>query len=87
MDEKLKQTITIKDRNLLLADGVVDIEGFANDYMIINTKYGKLNVEGNNLKINDLVQNEGKITVRGEISGIFFKDETGTKGFFKKAFK
>ena len=87
MDEKMKQTILIKDRKSLNADGVVDVESFAGDYMIINTKYGKLNIEGENLKINQLLEEEGKISVSGDISGVFFKEESESKGFFKRVFK
>ena len=79
-----KQTLVIDDRKLLKTDCVTDIESFAQDYMIINTKYGKLNIEGNNLKITELLENEGRLSVTGEIIGVFFKEEKEKKSFFKK---
>ena len=87
MDERLKQTIMIKDKSSLVADGVIEVESFAPDYMIINTKYGKLNIEGEGLKINELLREEGKISVSGDISGVFFKEESEYKSIFKRVFK
>ena len=79
-----KQTLIIEDRKSLKTDSVTDIESFAEDYMIINTKYGKLNVEGNNLKIIELLESEGKLSVVGEISGVFFREEKERRSLFKR---
>ncbi len=85
MDEK--QTITIKDRKFVSADGVIDVEGFSDEYLIVNTKYGKLNIEGEELKIQELLQADGKISVSGKITAVFFKEESMEKNFIKKLFK
>ena len=52
--------------------------------MIINTAYGKMIVEGGGLRIKELNESEGKISLTGKISGVFFKEESSEKGFFKR---
>lgn len=78
------QTITITDRKALTANEVIDVESFTSNYILINTKYGKMCVEGENLKINDLSQNSSNIKLSGEISAVFFSDESEKRGLFKR---
>ena len=84
MEVKKKQTVNIDSRESLVCDSVCDVEEFSGEYVIINTDYGKLNVEGENLRIKELNEKEGKISVNGKISGVFFKDESETNGFLKR---
>lgn len=79
MTETLSQIITIKNRNRFEANSVIDVEGFDEDYLIVNTKIGKLCIEGKELKMNDLSSGDGKIVVSGYISGVYFKDENEKK--------
>lgn len=78
------QIITINDRKALTANEVIDVESFTNNYIVINTKHGKMCVEGENLKINDLSQNSSNIKLTGEISAVFFSDENEKRGLFKR---
>ncbi len=78
------QIITINDRKTMTATDVIDVESFTNNYIVINTKYGKMCVEGENLKINDLSQNSSNIKLTGNISGVFFTDESEKRGLFKR---
>jgi len=84
MIEENNQIITLKNRSSLEANSIIDVEGFDEEYMVVNTKKGKLCIEGHGLKMNDLSGAEGKITVSGEITALFFKDETGKKRGLKK---
>ena len=43
--------------------------------------------EGNNLKIEALNQETGKIFIVGDISGFFYSDVKSAKGFWNKLFK
>ena len=84
MEEKKTQNLIIKSRESLCCDSVKDVEEFSEDFVIINTDYGKLSVEGENLKIKELNEKEARILIIGKISGLFFREENEKKGFFKR---
>ena len=52
--EGTKQEIRITSREVLNCDAVKDVEEFSGECVIINTLFGKLNVEGENLRIKEL---------------------------------
>ncbi len=81
------QNVIIKDRKSVIADSVTDIECFADDILVLNTKFGKMCIEGHNLKILGLTENDSKISVTGDITGVFFSDENEKRGIFKRMFK
>ncbi len=84
MEANKKQELSLKSREIFNCDAVNDVEEFSSDYVIINTEYGKLNVEGENLKIKELNEKEGKISILGKINGIFFRDENEGLKLFKR---
>ena len=84
MEAVKKQTLIINARESFICDAVNDVEEFSSDYVIINTDYGKLSVEGNNLRIKELNEKEGKISIIGNIFGVFFRDESERVGLFKR---
>jgi len=84
MDSLKKQVILIDSRQSFVCDTVEDVEEFSQEYVLINTGYGKLNVEGEELRIKELNEKEGKISITGKITGLFFKDEREKSGFFKR---
>lgn len=86
-DNSVKQTVTVINRKSMVADCVNDIESFSGEYLVVNTQYGKLFVEGDELKIGELIKAEKRIVISGNIKGVYFKDESEIKGFFKRAFK
>ena len=84
--DKLYQ-ITVNNRKSLSLNGVINVEGFGEDYLILNTELGEMTLEGEELKIESLTKENGEIFIVGKINGLFFKDEKSEKGFFKKIFK
>jgi sporulation protein YabP len=84
MEEKKTQNLIIKSRESFNCDAVTDVEEFSEEFVIINTQYGKLSLEGEALRIKELNEKEGKICVTGKISGILFRDENEKSGFFKR---
>ena len=79
-----KQTVLIADRKKLTCDAVIDVESFADDYTIVNTQNGQLCVEGENLRIEELSNQECRISISGDVSGVYFKEKADKKGFFAK---
>ena len=84
METVKKQSVIIESRENLTCDKVIDVEEFSGEYVIINTDNGKLTVDGENLRIKELNEKEGKISITGKISGAFFKDASDSRGFFKR---
>lgn len=85
--DSVKQRLLLEDKKKLSFDGVRDIEGFSEDFLEVNTCYGTLCVEGSELKIEELVQEGGRISVIGNITGIFYKEKKENKNPFGKLFK
>ena len=68
-----KQVITLINREELFIDKVNTIDEFADDFLQISTEEGIIDVEGEELKIEEFINESGKIKVVGKISGVFFK--------------
>ena len=83
----INQTLYVENRKKLIVDSVVNVGVFNEDYLELTTKLGCLCVEGCDLKIEELRQDESKIIVTGTISGLFYKENKSTKGFLSGIFK
>lgn len=85
---KVRQTLCLKNRECLELDGILHVESFAEDALTLSTKAGRITVEGENLKIEDLSKGEGKILVTGRIDAFYYTDGAEEKrGFFGKIFR
>jgi sporulation protein YabP len=83
---KRSETCVIKDWRTLSLSGVKNIIGFDKNGIAVDTESGKIYIEGNELKINQLSEN-GEIYVDGIISGIFFAENKPIKkSFLSKLF-
>lgn len=88
MDNNIKnQTIILENRKTLTIDCVLNVDSFNEDYLEISTELGGIAVEGKELKIEELRQENGKILISGIISGVFYKETKSSKGFFSGMFK
>ena len=86
--QKNNHALTLRDRALLVLDGVLDVRGFDENAVLLVTHGGDMTVEGENLHITHLALEEGRVTVEGKIDGIFYTDEPGKKkGFFSRMVK
>ena len=79
-----KQSLVLVDRKKLEVDNVFNVDSFNDDYLEISTALGIIGVEGKNLKIEELRRDLSKIFVKGEIDGIFYKNEKPAARLFKK---
>ena len=82
-----KQTVILENRKRLTIDSVKNVESFNDDYLEISTGLGDICIEGTDLKIEELRQENGKILITGEISGLFYKEAKQTKKLFGNIFK
>ena len=79
-----KQTLLLEDRKKLTIDGIVNVESFRDDYLELASNSGRIEVEGADLKIEELRQENGKIYITGEIYGVFYGDNKPVRKIFGK---
>lgn len=76
------QLIKIENKKSFIADGIEAVLSFDDDFLSLETVNGRLSIEGKELKILDLSKENKKITVSGDITGVFFEGEKKKKGLF-----
>ena len=76
-----KQILNLSEWKSLKLNGVEDIAGFEESYVILDTRSGRIAVEGEELKIESLSRDSGEILICGQISGIFKSEREKKKGF------
>ena len=81
------QTVILENRKSLTIDCVLNVDSFNEDFLEITTDFGGISIEGNDLKIEELRQETGKILISGVISGIFYREPRVSKGLFGGMFK
>ena len=89
MDNKLieKSSFTVVIGSSFTMSGVNDIRGFSDGYLTLDTKSGRISVEGTDLKIESLAKDSGTIFVSGEVNGVFLSgSEEKKRGIFSKLF-
>lgn len=76
-DEAIKRigNVYLKNREELDIDNVKNIATFDDDYLVLNSKLGKIIVEGSGLVIEDLSSESGKIKIRGTVNALIFSSE------------
>ena len=79
MDENTGSNIIVEDRVKLTATGVIDVDSFDNENVILATQLGTLIVKGANFRINKLNVDVGELIIEGEIDSILYSDGYGKK--------
>lgn len=85
------QNLILENREKLSVSGVVDVESFNEDSIIIDTELGTLVIRGEDLHINKLNLDSSELIVEGDIISCEYSDRDGSRskgmGFFSKMFK
>ncbi len=83
------QNITLENREKLSVSGVIDVESFNDECIIVDTELGILIIRGEDLHINKLNLDDSVLNVEGDIMCCEYSDkESKSKGgFFGKMFK
>ena len=93
--EERKQTVSKKQHNFLLENrekmsisGVLDVDIFNPDMVVVQTEMGMLTIKGIDLHINKLNLESSELCVEGEIGSCTYSDKmTSNGGFLGKIFK
>jgi sporulation protein YabP len=74
----------------LSVSGVLDVESFNDEAVVVDTELGILIVRGEDLHINKLNLDNSELNIEGDIISCEYSDREGSKskgGFFSKMFK
>jgi len=85
------QNLILENREKLSISGVIDVESFNDECVIIDTEMGVLIVRGEDLHINKLNLDNSELNIEGDIISCEYSDKEGTKskgsGFLSRMFK
>ncbi len=84
------QNIIIENREKLSISGVIDVESFNEETIIVDTELGVLIIRGDDLHINKLNIDNSELSVEGEIISCEYSDRDSSRGgggFLSKIFK
>lgn len=79
----------LENRERMSVSGVVDVDIFNPDMIVVQTEMGMLTVKGVDLHINKLNLESSELIIDGEISSCIYSDKINNSGgsFISKIFK
>jgi sporulation protein YabP len=84
------QNLILEDRERLNISGVVDVESFNDECVVIDTELGMLIVRGEDIRINKLNIDNSELNIEGDIYCLEYSDRESSRskgGFFGRMFK
>jgi sporulation protein YabP len=85
------QNLILENREKLRVSGVIDVESFNDECIIVDTELGVLVIHGEDLHISKLNLDSAELNVEGDIISCEYSDREGGRskgfGFFSKMFK
>ena len=85
------QSLILENRERLNVSGVIDVESFNDECVIVETELGTLVIRGEDLHINKLNLDSSELNVEGDIISCEYSDREGSRskgfGFFGRMFK
>ncbi len=84
MEEQLAETthkLVVIDREYTEITGVLHVDSFDDEEIVLGTELGLLALRGEKLDIKELNLDEKLLTVQGLVLEIAYSDETGGSGF------
>ena len=79
--------ISINERQSLTMSEVREVLSFDCDFISVMTELGKVEIEGDGMKIISMSGEKGDMLVTGRIDGVFYSAKPKNYGFFKKSKK
>jgi len=84
------QNLVIENREKLSITGVIDVDSFNDECVVVDTELGILIIRGNDLHISKLNLENAELDIEGDIVSCEYDDKqskSGGGGFFGKLFK
>ena len=85
--------VVLYNRRQMNVSGVIRVDNFNENIIVLITEAGQMTAEGLNLHISKLSLETGDMNIDGDITGIFYSNETDSTGgkssskFLSKLFK
>lgn len=87
-NNKKQHNFLMENREKMSISGVLDVDIFNPDMVVVQTEMGMLTIKGIDLHINKLNLESSELCVEGEIGSCVYSDKTtSSSGFFGKIFK
>lgn len=67
--------------------GVLEVKGFDEDTVVLDTSEGTLTVKGENLIINNFSATTGELSMGGRVYAFVYSDDGKSKGFLRRLLK
>lgn len=85
---KAQHNIIMENRRNLTISGVMDIDSFDEETVVLFTEDGELTIKGENLHINKIDVDSGDLLMEGLVDSLAYSDNQQQKGgFFAKLFR
>jgi len=85
---KMQHNLIMENRKTLTVTGVMDIDSFDEQSVIVFTEQGELTIRGENLHINKIDVDTGEMLMEGDIDSLGYSDAQPQKGgLFARLFR
>lgn len=87
---KSAHTLSIDRRNHVAITGVLDVNSFHENEVVLKIDSGEMILSGENLHIAKLLLEDGQLTIDGRIDGVIYQGGAradGKRGFWRKVLK
>ena len=73
-ETQIPHKLSLDERSHLTMTGVAEVISFGDTSVVLNTPLGTLIVQGNDLKLKTLSQEDGQVAVDGSISALLYEE-------------
>lgn len=80
MEMRAPHRITLEDRGALSVSGVMEVERFDENEIVMSTSRGTLVVRGEDLHIEKLSLDGGELRVEGSVDSLLYEDDGERRG-------
>jgi sporulation protein YabP len=86
-----KHRIVLNDREILEINGVLNVDKFTDEDIVVSTERGVLNIKGEKMLMKQLNLDEGIIVIEGYVKALSYAEEIASaekgKRFLSRLFK
>ena len=79
-------TVTMEDRKRLSVSGVMEVESFDEQTIVLETAMGRLVIRGAALNISRLSTDQGDVSVQGQIDSMHYEESAPRQSLWARLF-
>ena len=84
---EIKHTgFAVTEGKKIVINGVKSVNSFESDFVVIGLTNGGMNIEGKEMKIEDLSEERGELKISGSIQGVYYTKAKEKKGILSGIF-